>query len=79
MKVRVGVFGTFRERFPNYQPAQGMEVELPDGATVQDLLRLLDLSDSQGALVIAEGRILKADERLKRRVPVNVMQAIDGG
>jgi sulfur carrier protein ThiS len=79
MKVRVSVFGTFRQRFSDYQPAQGMEVELPDGATVQDLLGLLDLSGSQGALVIAEGRILKTGERLKRGVPVNVMQAIDGG
>lgn len=79
MKVRVSVFGTFRQRISNYRPDQGMEVELPDGATVQDLLKLLDLSGSQGALVIAEGRILKADERLKRGVPVNVMQAIDGG
>ena len=79
MKVRVGLFGTFRQRFPSYQPSQGMEVELPDGAMVSDLLALLDISESQGAVVIAGGRVLKADERLQRGVPVNVMQAMDGG
>ena len=79
MKVRVGIFGTFRQRFPSYQPSQGMEVELPEGATVKDLLALLDLSESQGAVVIAGGRALKADAKLQRGVPVNVMQAIDGG
>lgn len=79
MKVRVGIFGTFRQRFPNYRPSQGMEVELPEGAMVKDLLALLDLSESQGAVVIAGGRVLKADARLQRGVPVNVMQAIDGG
>jgi sulfur carrier protein ThiS len=79
MKVRVSVFGTLRQRLPNYQPSQGMEVELPDGATVGDLLTLLDFSEAQGAIVIAGGRVLKADERLQRGVPVNVMQAIGGG
>jgi sulfur carrier protein ThiS len=79
MKVRVGIFGTFRQRFPSYQPSQGMEVELPEGATARDLLTLLDLLESQGAVVIAGGRVLKAEERLQRGVPVNVMQAIDGG
>jgi len=79
MKVRVGIFGTFRRRFPGYQSSQGMEVELPEGATVKDLLALLNLTESQGAVVIAGGRVLQTDERLQRGVPVNVMQAIDGG
>lgn len=79
MKVRVSLFGTWRQRFPDYQPSQGMEVELADGATVKDLLAFLDLSESRGAVVIAGGRVLKADERLQRGVAVNVMQAIDGG
>ncbi len=79
MKVRVGIFGTFRQRFPDYQSSQGMEIELPEGATVKDLLARLGLSESEGAIVIAGGRVLKADEKLQRGVPVNIMQAIDGG
>ena len=79
MKVRVRLFGTFRQRFPGYQHSQGMEVEIPEGAMVKDLLTLLDLSGSQGAVVIAEGRVLKADDRLQPGVPVDVMQAMGGG
>ena len=79
MRVRVGIFGTFRQRFPNYQPAQGMEVDLPEAATVRDLLKILDLSESQEAVVIAEGRVLGADDKLQPGVPVNVMQTIGGG
>ena len=79
MKVRVGIFGTFRQRFPDYQPSRGMEVELPEGATARDLLMLLGLSESEGVVVIAGGRVRKADARLQRGVPVNIMQAIDGG
>jgi sulfur carrier protein ThiS len=79
MKVRVGIFGTFRQRFPDYQPPQGMEIDLPEAATVRDLLTLLDLSESQEAVVIAGGRVLKADDRLQPGVRVNVMQTIGGG
>lgn len=79
MKVKVKLYGTWGERFPGYQPAQGLEVELPDGATVQDLLAHLGLSESQGAVVIGGGRVLKADDKMQHGVPVNVLQSIGGG
>ena len=77
--MRVKLFGTYRQRLPNYQPSAGMDVEVPDGATVRDLLACLGLSECREAVVIAEGRVLKADDRLRLGVPVSVMQAIDGG
>ena len=79
MKLKVSLFGTFRQQFPDYRPSRGMEVELPEGAMVKDLLALLEISESQGAAVIAGGRVLEADERLQPGVLVNVMQAIGGG
>jgi sulfur carrier protein ThiS len=56
-----------------------MEVEVPDRATVKDLLALLEISESQGAVVIMEGRVLTADDKMRCGVPVNVFQAIQGG
>jgi len=79
MKVRVNLYGTFRRRFPDYQHSQGIEVEIPDEATVKDLLALLEISESQGAVVIMEGRILGAGDEILPGVPVNVFQAIRGG
>jgi sulfur carrier protein ThiS len=79
MKVRVKLYGTLSQRFPGYQHSQGIEVEIPDGATVEDLVALLQISESQGAVVIVEGRILKADDKVQRGAPVNVLQAIGGG
>ena len=79
MKVEVKLYGTLGQRFPDYQHSQGIEVEIPDGATVKDLLNLLGISESQGAVVIVEGRIQAADDKMRRGVPVNVLQAIHGG
>jgi len=77
--VKVKLYGTLSERFPGYQPSQGIEVELPDGATAQGLLAHLEIPESQRAVVIVEGRILKADDKIRRRAPVIILQAIGGG
>jgi sulfur carrier protein ThiS len=79
VKVRVKLYGTLGQRFPGYQHSQGLEVDIPDGATVKDLLALLEISESQGAVVIVEGRVLKADDKMRCGVQVNVLQAIRGG
>ncbi|HUU96010.1 MAG TPA: MoaD/ThiS family protein [Phycisphaerae bacterium] len=79
MNVKVKLYGTLSQRFPGYQPSQGIEVEIPDGTTVKDLLTLLEISESQRAVVIVEGRILKVDDEIRRGVPVSVLQAIHGG
>jgi sulfur carrier protein ThiS len=79
MKVRVKLYGTLSQRFPGYQHSRGIEVEIQDGATVQDLLALLEISESRGSVVIMEGRILKAGDRIRCEVPVTVFQAVGGG
>ena len=79
MKTRVKLYGTLSQRFPGYQHSQGIEVEIPEGATVQDLLALLEISESQGAVVIMEHRVLKADDQMRCGVPVDVFQSIRGG
>ena len=79
MRIWVKLYGTLGQHLPGYQLSQGIEVEIPDGATVQDLFDLLDISESQGAVVVVENRILKADDRIPRGVPVIILQAIGGG
>jgi len=79
MKVQVRLYGTLRERYPAYDASEGIEIEIPDGATVKDLLALLGTSRSQGALVIAEGRALKPDDTIECAAPVSVFQSIQGG
>ena len=79
MKVKVKLYGTLGKRFPSYQPQQGIEVELPNEATAQDLLAHLEIPESLGAVVIAEGRILKANDPVRRGIPVSIMQPIGGG
>jgi sulfur carrier protein ThiS len=79
MKMTVKLFGTLRQHFPDYRHQQGIEVEIPDGATAKDLLSLLKISESNGAVVAVEGRILKRDDKMQNGAQVYVFQAIHGG
>lgn len=79
MKIRVKLFGTLSKRFPGYQAENGIEVEIPDGARVRDLLDHLEISRSQSGVVSMEGRILRAGDRLKYGAIVQVFQAVHGG
>jgi len=67
------------QQFPDYGHSEGIEVEITEGTTVKDLVARLEISEPQGAVVAMEGRILKADDKIRCGVPVNVLQAIHGG
>jgi sulfur carrier protein ThiS len=79
MKLRVRLYGTLSQQVPNYQHSQGIEVEVPDGARVKDLLARLAISESQGAVVAMEGRLLKADDTVRGGAPLHVLQPLAGG
>jgi hypothetical protein len=79
MKVSVKLYGTLSQRFPGYRYSEGVEIEIPDGAMIKDMLTVLEISESQGAVVIAEGRILKVDDKMPCGVPVQILQALYGG
>lgn len=79
MRIRVKLFGTLSQRYPGYQQARGMEVEIPDGATAKDLLTHLEIPESHGVAVAVDGRILKADDRIGCGALVHVLQVLSGG
>ena len=79
MKVRIKLYGTLSRRFPDYRHSQGMEIEIPDGATVKNLLAHLAIPESQGPCIAVKGRILKAEEKVPGGVDVQVFQTIGGG
>jgi sulfur carrier protein ThiS len=79
MKMRVKLYGTLSQQVPGYQHSQGIEVEIPEGATAKDLLDSLKISEKQGAVVIMDGHILKANDTMQGEIPVHVVQPLPGG
>jgi sulfur carrier protein ThiS len=79
MKVWVKLFGTLSQRYPEYDPADGLEVEIPDGARVKDLLAHLELSASDGGVVAIDNVVVNVEDRLKEGVRVRIIQGAFGG
>jgi sulfur carrier protein ThiS len=79
MKVWVKLYGTLSLRVPGYQHSRGIEIDLPEGSTVDDLLALLKISESQGAVVTIDSRIRKAGDKIPDGVHARVFQSVGGG
>jgi len=79
MKVKVRLYGTLSRSFPGYRHGQEMDVEIPEDGTVEELLSVLQIPESMGAVVASEGRILKEDDAIRADSSVAVFQPIHGG
>lgn len=79
MKVKVKLYGTLSLNYPGYRPSHGLEIEIPDGAVVSDLLSLLDIPEEKGAVAIVNGRVIKEDDKIQDGVSVDIFQSIQGG
>lgn len=79
MKIRVELFGTLPKRFPDYDPATGMEIEMPEGASVGDLLARLHISSRESGVVAMEGKVAGPADPLREGVSVRVLQQVHGG
>jgi molybdopterin converting factor small subunit len=55
MKIEVKTFATLRKVFPNSKEGKGV-VELPDGATIEDLLAKLGITLPQAQMVLINGQ-----------------------
>jgi molybdopterin synthase sulfur carrier subunit len=79
MKVKVRLFGTLGQQVPGYDPAEALEVEIPDGARVKDLLAHLRISEVKGGVVAVDGKILHLEDPLKDGALVHLLQPVYGG
>jgi sulfur carrier protein ThiS len=79
MKVQVKLFSIFRDYVPDYDPQKGVAADLPDGASVSDMLSHLDIPMSKVPVVICNGRILKATDTIQPDSILHIFQPVAGG
>jgi sulfur carrier protein ThiS len=79
MRVTVKLFGLLGRGFPDYDHEKGMVVQLPEGATVKDLLVRLEISKNEDAVVTVKGLVQRTERTLKHRDLVYIFQSVAGG
>lgn len=79
MKINVQLHGSLREDYPEYRHSAGINIDVPDQATVTDLLTILKIKQLDRAVVICEGHLLKLEDSLLNKSRVVVLETMCGG
>lgn len=79
MQVRVRLLGTLSAWYRGQYPPAGIDLQVPTGATVADLVDAAGIPRERVAIVTVNGLLAKADDRVPEHAVVKFMQSITGG
>jgi len=79
IRVNVKLFAALRNHFPDYDPNKGIDVEMNEGSTSEDLIRMLHLSQNEAGVIIVNGNSKRITDRINDRDQVNIFTPISGG
>jgi molybdopterin synthase sulfur carrier subunit len=79
MRVRVKLFATLGRYFGNAAPGVPFEIDIPDGATLADLVNRLKLPREEVKVFFVKGRARPIDWPLEPGDEVGIFPLIAGG
>jgi molybdopterin synthase sulfur carrier subunit len=79
LTVQVKLFATLRQRYPRLGIGEPMAVELPEGATVGQLLAHLQIPDEQAKIVFVNHVIRGRDHPLADGDEAGIFPPVGGG
>ncbi len=79
LKVTVKLYGTLSRSFDGYDHWSGLEVIVPEGASIDDLLALLNLASERLGMIYMDGGRLEKKSRLEDGAQIKIFQPIAGG
>jgi sulfur-carrier protein len=79
MQITVKLFSTLREYCPSYDPEHGVQLQLPAGACLRDLITQLQIPAAKAPVATCAGRIVRADDLLEEGSLVHLFQPVAGG
>ena len=79
MKVIIQLFGVLGKKLPEFASPEGVEIELPDGSSAEDLLNYLKVSEDWGVALAMDGRLLKYGDTMRDGAEIRLLQTVHGG
>jgi molybdopterin synthase sulfur carrier subunit len=79
ISVRVKLFATLRRHYPHLAIGESMPVELPEGATVGQLLDHLKLPADQVKIIFVNSVVRDGDQPLADGDEVGIFPPVGGG
>ena len=79
MRIRVRLYGTLGNHISGHDPLNGMEIEVPDDATAEDLIDQLDIPRKKVGIISVDGNLVKKTQALQDGNMVRMYRPIAGG
>ena len=79
MRLTVKLYGTLSRSFDEYDHLSGLKVNIPDEASIHDLLDYLNLSSERLGMIYMDGKLLNKKSQLKDGAQIKIFQPISGG
>ena len=79
LKLTIKLYGTLSCSFDEYDHLSGLEVNIPDEASIHDLLDYLKLSSERLGMIYMDGKVLNKKSQLKDGAQIKIFQPISGG
>ena len=77
--MTVKLYGTLGMDIVNSNPTKGIEVDLPNGSTISNLLARINIEDPEGVMVIKDQQIADPGALLVPGTIVKIFRMIAGG
>ena len=77
--VQTKLFATLRRQYPELGIGEALSVELPDDATIEQLLEELDLPEEQIHIIFVNGVIQKRGHALSDGDEIGIFPPVGGG
>ena len=79
MRIHVKLLGTLGKHCPEHDPRTGMEIEMPNGVRVLDIVEILGLPADRIGFVSVNGEIVESDSRVPDGSVVKFFHPLRGG
>ena len=79
LRLKVKLYGTLSRSFDQYDHMSGLDIDLPKGASIEDLLIHLDILPKRVGMVLMDEKPVQKKARLNDGVLIKILQPIAGG
>ena len=79
LNLNVKLYGTLSRSFDEYNHMSGLDVAMPDDASIHDLLVYLKIEPKRVGMILMDGRSVQKDTLLEDSVQIKILQPIAGG
>jgi sulfur carrier protein ThiS len=79
MPIQIFLNATLRRFFPDYNPYQGISLDVAPGTTIAEVISLLSLPPEETTLLMVNGRRQEADFALEGTERLGLFPPIGGG